>query len=261
MVMNLKRCPVCGGPINGLWPTLRMWRCTDCGLLMRSPQPTEGELGDLYDESWAAPENNTRETGGTDHSLAAEYVAQLLHSLRLGSFSDVNILDFGAGRGATVAALLALGANVVAVEPYGHTYLQQRGVNTFRQLDDIPEDTRFDGVVSIDVLEHLPAPQQTITHLRRYLSDDGWLFLATPNAAGISCRLKRTKWKEVRNPGHLFLFSPHNLESLLLRAGFVRPRRLHWRVQYTTHPARRALHILLQTLAIDGELRYLAYKS
>lgn len=164
--MNFKQCPVCDAPIRVLWPTVAVWRCTNCKLLMRNPQPTEQELSSLYDESWTA-----------------------------------------------------------------------------------------------DVIEHLPRPVETIGQLGPYLSDNGWLFLATPNAAGISCRVKRAAWKEVRNPGHLYLFSPQNLELLLSKAGYSRPTRLRWYVQYSTNPARRALHTVLQRVAVDGELRYLAYKS
>lgn len=261
MTMNLRQCPVCDAPIGILWPDVAMWHCTKCGLLMRNPQPTEQELNGLYGDSWIAPESNTRETGGTNLHLAEDYAVRLARSLKQADFSGMNILDFGAGRGATVDALTALGANVAAVEPFGHTFLRSRGISAYQQLDDLPEETRFDGIVSIDVIEHLPNPLETFARLERYLTEDGWLFLATPNAAGISCRLKRATWKEVRNPGHLFLFAPHNLELLLLKAGYTCPSRLHWLVQYSAHPARRALHVLLQTLAVDGELRYLAYKS
>lgn len=261
MAVNFKQCPVCDAPIRVLWPTVAVWRCTNCKLLMRNPQPTEQELGNLYDGSWTAPEENSRETGGTNSYLAGHYAAQLLHSLRLPSFAGLTILDFGAGRGATAAALASLGARVVAVEPFGYAYLQQRGISVFQQLADIPQGTRFDGIVSIDVIEHLPTPVETIGQLGPYLSDNGWLFLATPNAAGISCRVKRAAWKEVRNPGHLYLFSPQNLELLLSKAGYSRPRRLRWYIQYSANPARRALHTVLQSFAVDGELRYLAYKS
>jgi 2-polyprenyl-3-methyl-5-hydroxy-6-metoxy-1,4-benzoquinol methylase len=238
-----------------------MSRCTDCGLVIRNPQPVAHKLDQLYEESWVDPEANVIETGATDSGLAHLYMKRLLHSLGLTSFSGLTILDFGAGRGATVEALSSLGANVVAVEPFGHTYLQKRGIPAYPTLDDVPGDLRFDGIVSIDVVEHLTVPLETMTQLKNLLSDQGWLFLATPNAGGINSRLKRAAWSEVLNPGHLFLFAPNNLDLLLAKTGFPRRQRLRWYVRYSDNLAKRVLHLVLQTAAVDGELRYLAYKG
>jgi hypothetical protein len=157
--------------------------------------------------------------------------------------------------------LASLGANVVALEPFGYAFLKKRGIRAYPSLDDMPNDLRFDGIVSIDVIEHLRTPLETIIRLKDFLSDSGWLFLATPNAGSISCKLKRSTWREVLNPGHLFLFAPHNLDLLLAKADFSRRQRLRWYVHYTDSLVKRVLHFALQTLSLDGELRYLAYKK
>lgn len=259
--MDSRHCPLCEAPIKARWPQVNMWQCTNCGLLMRNPLPTPNELDTLYDASWQVPEANTRETGGTHAYLADLYMKRLLKSLGLTNFAGLTILDFGAGRGATVDALTSLGANVVALEPFGYDYLQKRGIPAYPSLDDLPADLRFDGIVSIDVIEHLTTPLETVVRLKEFLSNGGWLFLATPNAAGISCKIKRAAWKEVLNPGHLFLFSPANLDLLLAKADFHRRQHVHWYIRYTDNPAKRALHFALQTLHLDGELRYLAYKK
>ena len=186
---------------------------------------------------------------------------RLQRSLGLTDFAGLTLLDFAAGRGAVADVLVAQGARVIAVEPFGHELLAARGIETYATLDDVPPDLRCDGIISIDTIEHLTAPLDTFTQLKSLLADDGWLFVATPNVAGVSGKFKRAKWREVLNPGHLFLFAPNNLELLLDKAGFPQRQRLRWYVRYTDDIVKRAVHTMLQTLAWDGELRYLAFNK
>lgn len=55
--------------------------------------------------------------------------------------------------------------------------------------------------------------------------------------------------------------TPRGLADVLRRCGFQRCRRLRWHIRYSDRPLRRGVHHLLQSLYLDGELRYLAYKS
>ena len=86
--------------------------------------PTQEELDALYAKSWQNPERFRSETGGTELGLARIYAKLLAGSLRLRNLKGLRILDFGAGRGDMLKALMELGAEVVGVEPYGLDFFE-----------------------------------------------------------------------------------------------------------------------------------------
>jgi len=253
-------CPWCNSDAKLLWPEARVWRFRSCSLLFRSPAPAPAQLENLYRKSWTDPILQKDETGATDEKLAHAYVHHLAKSLGKTTFQGLRILDYGAGRGAMTKALLAEGADVYCVEPYGCLFLQQSGFKAFPSVPALPQGLVFDGILSLDVAEHLPAPWDDYQILTGRLKESGWLYLSTPNAAGVNARFTRGKWREIKNQGHLFFFTPSTLERMLAQNGFKNFRRLRWYIIYHKGPMKFLSQRLLQFLWIDGELRYLAFK-
>lgn len=252
---------MCGVTLGPRWPTIQMFRCPSCGLIYRNPRPEKGQLNELYEESWEAPEESIGDTGGTVSNLAETYARVLADSLGLADFSGLRILDYGAGRGAMSIALKNLGADVCAVEPYGLEYLESLGIKVLGTLDEIPGATRFDGIVTIDVVEHLLEPWVDLARCHELLKPAGWIFVATPNAGGVRAALQGSCWEEATRRSHVTLFTPRSCAEVLHRSGFSRPRRLRWKIDYGRGMAVRMVHLILQSLGIDGELRYIAYAS
>jgi 2-polyprenyl-3-methyl-5-hydroxy-6-metoxy-1,4-benzoquinol methylase len=171
-------------------------------------------------------------------------------------------MDFGAGRGAMALALRENGADVVAVDPFGHRYLRDVGLVAFADLGALPPDLCFDGIVSLEVMEHLLEPGETLAKLHERLRPGGWLFITTPNPAGLLARLSGERWREAAKPGHVLFFSPTTLRGLLKVTDFCDTRRLRWLLRYPgVSTTRSALHYVLQAVLLDGSLRYLAYKK
>jgi SAM-dependent methyltransferase len=249
---------MCGGRLRPRWPTIQMDACAACGLLFRNPRPRPGQLDALYEESWVSPEESVGDTGGTIDALADVYARKLAEALRVRDFAGLRVLDYGAGRGAMAAALRRLRGDVWAVEPYGVEYLRAQGLNAVARLEDLPADHGFDGVVTIDVVEHLLEPWTDLEACRRLLKRDGWIFVATPNAGGLRAALRGPGWEEAARRSHVTLFTPRGCAAVLRRSGFGAARRLRWRVDYGRGRAVRAVHTVLQALGVDGELRYLA---
>jgi 2-polyprenyl-3-methyl-5-hydroxy-6-metoxy-1,4-benzoquinol methylase len=216
-------------------------------------------LEGLYRTSWQDPHRHIDETGATNDALASTYIAQLTRSIGRNDLRGLRILDYGAGRGAMLEALLDSGVDACGIDPYGYRFLQSKGFAAYHSLEELPLGTTFDGVISIDVVEHMQNPCADLSALRNVLPRSGWIFISTPNAAGIKARLFRDRWTEVYNRSHMFFFTPETLRLVLRRSGFLDAERLRWSINYRRNFAVSILHRFLQLTRTDGELRFLGY--
>jgi cyclopropane fatty-acyl-phospholipid synthase-like methyltransferase len=155
-------------------------------------------------------------------------------------------------------ALQEIGGEVYAVEPFGSQYLERHGLRNWRSLDEIPSDLRFNAIVAIDVVEHVPTPWTELRKLKNLLVTAGWIYISTPNA---NASVYRSKWRDAVIPGHLLFFTPSSIQSMLSECGFRRPRRLRWFIPYSKNPAYRYFQYLLQLLWMVGVLRYIAFRD
>lgn len=260
LYMNVA-CPYCGGSTSSLWKSLNFWKCSSCSLIFRYPLPGERHIVELYEKSWSSPSECRSETGGTELSLARSYARKLADALELPDFRGLRILDFGAGRGDALTAFSELGADVYGVEPFGYQRLVDNGYKVFRTLDEIPETITFDGIVTMDVVEHLGSPWDEINRFGRMLNVGGFIYISTPNADSLRAKIEGENWREALRPGHFVLFTGDSLETVLDRAGYKNRKRLRWYINYKQNNLYGLLDYLLQMAQIDGELRYLIRKS
>ncbi len=117
-----------------------------------------------------------------------ELVADILELFQ--PVANLRILDVGFGMGGTTLALLARGAQVVAVEFNSQktarlknlTAAQKNGCVLTGGAEQLNfKSNRFDWVIFQDVLEHLPQPQKALAEARRVLKPSGRLYISTPN--------------------------------------------------------------------------------
>lgn len=259
----MNTCPFCqSSRISTIWPSVHVNQCRVCGLMFRNPQPSEEELYAHYVNAYTEEKVrlDTTKEAVTTMGLAKTYAKHLLHSLGYKNFDGVAILDFGAGTGTMALVLREMGAKVIAVEPFGYHICRHFGIETYRQLEELPAQAVFDGIVSITVVEHLRQPWLTLEKLRGLLRPGGWLYLSTMNARGLKAHLTQSRWAEVLRFGHLFFFSPRSLERILKKARYKDCKRLTWLIRYPKNPAHVLLNWTLQLTRLEGDLRYLCYK-
>ncbi len=137
------------------------------------------------------------------------------------------LLEVGAGSGGFVRAARERGwdADATEVSASGLAALAGCGARVFAgDLEDARyPDGAFDLCVSLEVLEHVPAPARHLSELRRVLRPDGLLLLTTPSFAGLSRRALGLRWRVI-DPEHLGYFTPRTLRAALRGAGFARAR-------------------------------------
>jgi 2-polyprenyl-3-methyl-5-hydroxy-6-metoxy-1,4-benzoquinol methylase len=257
--VTLETCPLCGSALVRRRRSV-LWRCTGCALLLRNPLPTEDDLRALYASAWREPEHHHAETGGTDARLARIYVERLASDLGVTTFDGSSVVDFGAGRGELARALREAGASVTAIDPFSFETLRGQGFDAYARVEDLPPGLRFDGAVTMDVVEHLEAAWEPLAAVGEHLRPGGWLFVSTVNPYGLNATLLGDRWRELRKPGHIVFFGSRAAEAMLRRSGYASPRRLHWHVGYHTG-TRAVLERLLVGARAEGALRYLAFRA
>lgn len=254
-------CPFCHQPSQVYWASRSVWQCTHCLLVFRHETEILAGLDDYYQEGWQNKSDNPKIVGNTSFELAQNYTQLLLKQLQRQNFQDQTILEFGAGKGTMMHALAKSGATVYGTDPYSFPVLQTQGLSAFATLDQLPNALCFDGIVAIQVVEHLPKPWEILNALRVRLVNSGWIYISTINVNSLNARLSRSQWREVKNHGHLFFFNRHSIEAILANAGYANFRRIEAPITYPDHSLpRRFLGHVLQHFAGGGELAYLAWK-
>jgi 2-polyprenyl-6-hydroxyphenyl methylase/3-demethylubiquinone-9 3-methyltransferase len=111
------------------------------------------------------------------------------------SFIDLNsknIVDVGCGGGVLTEALAQSGAKTTGID-LAHDSLEVAKLHLFESQLEIPylevsvedfsevEKSKFDVVVCMEMLEHVPDPQSIIDSCAKLLKPGGWLFVSTLN--------------------------------------------------------------------------------
>lgn len=135
------------------------------------------------------------------------------------------LLEVGCGNGHFLAVAERRGWEVSGVElSRAHVdRARARGLDVvYGDLGDdaLWSDHRFDALVAIEVLEHVPRPLDLLRAAADRLAPGGALFLTTPNFGSVTRRLLGAGWS-VLDPEHVALASPAGLASALRRAGFT----------------------------------------
>jgi SAM-dependent methyltransferase len=133
------------------------------------------------------------------------------------------LLEVGAGMGGLVRVAVSRGWKVDATEvsESGLRALRETGAAVF--AGDLTAadygDAQFDLVVSLEVLEHVPAPLAHLREMWRVTRPGGLLILTTPNFDGLSRRWLGIRWRVI-DPEHLGYFSPMTLSRVLREVGY-----------------------------------------
>lgn len=220
---GIRQCPACAGRRSrplGRVSGFGIHRCFACASLFtdRVPHDTEQQDYDAYYD-----EGNLSVPSFVDHRLL-EIVAEVG-----GGASSGRWLDVGFGAGALLDAVSRSGWEAHGTEVSSEPVSRARARGHRVTLGDVSAagypEAHFDVVSLVEVLEHVPDPDELLRQVRPLVHPTGTLYVTTPNGAGMSARLLRTSWSVVSPPEHLQLLSPAGLRRLVERHGF-RARRI-----------------------------------
>lgn len=157
------------------------------------------------------------------HSSIEDYVVYLMHiatyNFAIPYIENKRVLDFGCGSGYGSRRMVERAASVHAVD-VSEDAIKHAGAEfdypnlCFQQIDPtirLPfADSTFEVVTSFQVLEHVTDVAHYLSEIRRVLTPDGCLLLATPDR---TTRLfpRQRPW----NRWHVREYSPFSLESTM----------------------------------------------
>ena len=143
-----------------------------------------------------------------------------------------SILDVGCDIGLTVKSLEENGYYSEGVEVSSISAKiakEKAGITVHNmQLENYQSDIKFDGVLLLDVLEHLYDPIKVLTECNNHIKQGGYIFIHAPNHGGISARFKRflhkkglkKGYKHFGFPMHIYNFNKKSLNLILKKSGF-----------------------------------------
>jgi|GEM_PF-2595731 len=212
-------CPICGGPAARTVPINdghAAALCTACDLLTTitsaDPRAVNEQTYRLKDRiaTYCLREGE----------LLARYRRTLELLRRFGPIES--LLEIGSNIGVFADLARSQGICVASVEINAacRTFQQLAyGLDAVGSLADL-EPRRYDAVVLMDVLEHIPRPVEYLASLRDFLSPGGLVFLQFPNKNSWACRVAGTRWPWWAAPDHLHHFSVRAARRVAARAGY-----------------------------------------
>ena len=213
---------------------LRYYRCgaASCGFIFAYPVPLD-QIAGFYEQysTHAAPREAS--AGSRLRKLETLLTPPAIRRELANYFGawipqqpDLRVLDFGCGNAALLKGLRERGfTNLYGFDfdPKARAAARAQDIVIFDQFEQVLEQGRsFDLVVLNHVVEHLDDPRATLSQLMDTLAPGGRLYLRTPNAGSVLCRLFGSRWRGYETPRHLGLFNTQSIRRLADRIGGVR---------------------------------------
>lgn len=152
------------------------------------------------------------------------------------------VLDAGCGTGYVSKLLIERGFDVISIDKNKRRIEKGKELGRFEdaRICDVRNtnfpDQNFDGIISVELIEHLETPDSFLNESNRLLKENGLLAIKTPNKLThdlyqilVNGKFKLLKGGRMNN--HSSVMSPHQLKNKLKKHGFeasmIKSQRLH----------------------------------
>ncbi len=223
MPEDVRTCALCGSDhsapfdqrtFHGRKVTNRI--CLDCGLVYQSPRMTEVEATVFYADEYRLFQEGSTDPTARNLTIQKARASSLYDFIQPVLPAVFRHLDIGCSTGILLQQFQdAYHNQAVGAEPgeAHRIHAREKGLTVYATLEDLEKagEARFDLISISHILEHLPDPVGTLTHLReRILTPTGWLLLEVPNLYA----------HDSFEVAHLVAFSLHTLREVLNKSGF-----------------------------------------
>ena len=202
----------------GVKARVNFYVCRDCSVGFADPRLSDSELDDLYTNLYRT-DDISEEYIRVKERESRERIDCLKH---FGIRVPGRVLEIGSSEGTLLRVLRDdEGWEIEGCEPF--TPYAQYGISkwniktklSFFRSDDFSD--KYDLVVFIHVLEHIPDPRHFLAEIARVINKDGYIFFETPNL--LAPYKNRIKHAMLPAP-HLAIYSRFSIHQLLSKCGF-----------------------------------------
>lgn len=199
--------------------TVRYVICTDCGFVYQHQMMDAAEMETLYSTEYRPPEPPAAYL--KDVRVVALDVYSWITARSGLRGAGRSVLDIGCAAGMSLRPFALAGWRALGLDPgsdwvgYGRREFGLDLRTDFYTDRSLPGQ-RFDLILYSHVIEHVMDPAPVLAAIRNHLSDDGYLFVGTPNVLAP----KRKLYPGLFGGDHVRLFSARTLEAYLEGQGF-----------------------------------------
>lgn len=198
----------------------RYARCPDCETVYLDSPPAD-RLDDIYPPNYYSYGGVEESTAVTER-VKAWLDGRMLRKVLKGIPGDrLRVLDVGGGAGWMLTLARRVCDRVeetheVDLQPAAAPSAERAGhVYHCTSVEEFRSPHRFDLIMMLSIIEHVPDPGLALSRMRDLLTDDGVLLLKTPNTDTFDCRLFRHRnWGGFHCPRHFVLFTRGGLARL-----------------------------------------------
>jgi 2-polyprenyl-3-methyl-5-hydroxy-6-metoxy-1,4-benzoquinol methylase len=223
MAQKVKECIGCGSAeFKPYTDSHNLIKCQNCGLVVADEIPTTKEIEKIYQQ---------------DYFFGMEYFDYKADRLALerNFRKRIKRLEFMLGKDFKVAEIgCAYGYFLNMIKDHSHSHIgfdvSREGVEHAQKelsvnatttdfLNHEIEKGSLDSVFMWDVAEHLSFPDKYFKKVSEVLKPGGYVALTTGNIEAWLPRLRKSAWRMIHPPTHVYYFSPKTMEKLLDQYG------------------------------------------
>ena len=204
-----------------------IYKCNCCGLGI-TYIPKDFDLLSIYNEDYF---QGNQVDGYVDY-IGSETVLRrefrrdvdLLMSYIDNKNKKLNLLEIGSAYGFFLEeAKEYFNVQGIEVAKEAVDFCRKRGLNVMEGIlteDNCSQMSSFDIVVFLDVIEHIPNPDEFFGYLNRITHSGSKLLLTTGDFGSLFSRFTRKNWRLMTPPQHVYFYSRKSLFKLLERYGY-----------------------------------------
>lgn len=200
-------------------------KCENCDFLFTNPRPEAVDLGKYYKSSeYISHSNNKKGFINSIYQTVRAYTLNKKFKLIQEFKKQGSILDIGCATGEFLNVFQKAKWNTYGIEPDSDA--RSLAISNFKldvfseeKLFDFAENS-FDVITMWHVLEHVSLLNERVLEVFRLLKDDGFAFIALPNANSFDAKKYEKFWAAYDVPRHLYHFTSGTFNKLIEKHNF-----------------------------------------
>jgi len=206
-------------------------QCNKCGLVIQDLNWGTKQIRNYYEGAYQRTNSLIR---GKTQSPEEHFedrlktVGEIYKQIKPLLTSKSKVLDVGSGPGALLSLIKPYVKRCVGIElhtPFVNFMKKKLSIEAYDEdINKLKINDKFDLVICISTLDHLPNPLETLFTMKKLLSKKGKIYVEVPNRnEALNLYLpdeSRKKYNEFFwHRAHLFYFTEHTLSRLFRKAG------------------------------------------